>query len=58
MTDMSVAAWVLGERLALAQRYLEQIAARAGFGSTASLRQRFRAAFRVSPREWRRTFRG
>lgn len=64
ITGATVGAWLLGERLALAQRLLESsshsvetISNLAGFGSAASLRQHFRTAFGVSPVAWRRTFR-
>jgi transcriptional regulator GlxA family with amidase domain len=59
-----VHAWLKHQRLALAQRLLEQgqhpiedVAAQAGFGSAVSLRQHFAAAFRVSPSAYRRQFR-
>lgn len=64
MTGTTVGAWLLGERLALAQRLLESschsvetVSNLAGFGSAVSLRQHFRTAFGVSPVAWRRTFR-
>lgn len=64
MTGATVGAWLLGERLALAQRLLESsshsvetVSNLAGFGSAVSLRQHFRTAFGVSPVAWRRTFR-
>ncbi len=64
LTGTSVKAWLLTERLALAQRMLESsdsgidaIARAAGFGSVAALRQRFRDAFGVSPTAWRTSFR-
>lgn len=64
MTGSTVGAWLLGERLALAQRLLESsghsvetVSNLAGFGSAVSLRQHFRTAFGVSPVAWRRTFR-
>lgn len=65
LTGTTVAQWLLNERLTLSQRLLEStdlavenIAARAGFGSPVSLRHHFRHTFGVSPRAWRRTFRG
>lgn len=65
LTGATVSQWLLGERLALSQRLLEttdlsieQIAQQAGFGAAVSLRQHFRGAFGVSPRQWRQTFRG
>ncbi|SDG82030.1 Transcriptional regulator GlxA family, contains an amidase domain and an AraC-type DNA-binding HTH domain [Paraburkholderia phenazinium] len=64
-TGATVGAWLLAQRLARAQQLLESsdqsveaIAASAGFGSTASLRQHFQEAFRTSPSAWRREFRG
>jgi len=64
LTGTTVHAWLLRERLALAQRMLEtsdtpvaRIAGAAGFGTDAALRQHFRAAFGVSPSAWRRSFR-
>jgi len=65
LTGSTVGQWLLGERLAFAQRLLEStdqpidtIAALAGFGSAVSLRHHFRRAFAVSPTNWRQTFRG
>lgn len=64
-TGMTVGRWLLAERVALTQRLLEttdqpvdRIAALAGFGSPASLRQHFSKALGVSPRQYRGTFRG
>lgn len=64
-TGATVGAWLLAQRLARAQQLLESsdesveaIAAIAGFGSAASLRQHFADAFRTSPSAWRREFRG
>ncbi|WCM19180.1 helix-turn-helix domain-containing protein [Paraburkholderia bryophila] len=64
-TGTTVGAWLLAQRLARAQQLLESsdesveaIAAIAGFGSTASLRQHFAEAFCTSPSAWRREFRG
>ncbi|WP_233803171.1 helix-turn-helix domain-containing protein [Paraburkholderia sp. HP33-1] len=64
-TGTTVGAWLLAQRLARAQQLLEStdesveaIAANAGFGSAASLRQHFGDAFRTSPTAWRREFRG
>jgi transcriptional regulator GlxA family with amidase domain len=64
-TGSTVSAWLLGERLARVQQLLESteqpidaIAQCAGFGSSASLRQHFVEAFRISPSAWRREFRG
>jgi len=62
-TGQSVGQWLLGRRLALAQRLLEggnwgieRIAAEAGFGSAVTLRQRFAAAFGTSPSTYRQRF--
>jgi transcriptional regulator GlxA family with amidase domain len=63
LTGSSVAQWLLAERLAYAQRLLEgsdrsieRVAELTGFGSIAAFRQQFGAAFGVSPRAWRQTF--
>jgi transcriptional regulator GlxA family with amidase domain len=63
-TGATVQGWLKHQRLALAQRLLEQadhpieeVAGRAGFGSAVSLRQHFAAAFRLSPSAYRRQFR-
>ena len=65
LTGTTVGDWLLAERLALSQRLLEtteqpveRIAALAGFGSPASLRQHFGRAFGVAPKAWRQAFRG
>ncbi len=65
LTGTKVSAWLVRERLAYSQRLLEssdlsieQIAARAGFGSSAALRQHFQRAFAVTPSAWRQTFGG
>ena len=64
-TGATVHQWLLDQRLARAQRLLETtdqpleaIAARTGFGSAVSLRQRFTARFKLPPSAWRREFRG
>jgi transcriptional regulator GlxA family with amidase domain len=64
-TGLSPQRWLAGQRLALARELLEstdapvdRIAADAGFGTAASLRQQLRAAIGVSPLAYRRTFRG
>ncbi len=64
-TGTTVGAWLLGQRLALAQRLLETtgkpiglVAQESGFGSEASLRLHFGKAFRTSPARYRREFRG
>lgn len=63
LTGTTVQAWLVRERLALAQRLLEttedpveRIAVAAGFGSDAALRQHFRRAFGLAPSAWRRSF--
>jgi len=65
VTGLTVGAWLLDERLALAQHLLEntdqpieRLAEQAGFGSTTSLRQLFKRRFAVSPSAWRQTFKG
>lgn len=62
-TGSTVVGWLKAQRLALAQRLLEgtelsieQVAAQAGFGSTASLRHHFAQALRTSPLAYRREF--
>ena len=62
-TGTTVVGWLKAQRLALAQRLLEgtdltieQVAAQAGFGSAASLRQHFAQALRTSPLAYRREF--
>lgn len=62
-TGTTVVGWLQAQRLALAQRLLEgtdltieQVAAQAGFGSSASLRQHFAQALRTSPMAYRRQF--
>ena len=63
-TGTTVGAWLLNQRLALAQQLLEQsdlplvlIAERAGFGSEVSLRQQFGKVLRTTPSRYRREFR-
>ena len=63
LTGVTVGQWLLSQRLALAQRLLEttdrsvdDVAARAGLGSAASLRQHFAAAFNTTPSAYRRQF--
>jgi transcriptional regulator GlxA family with amidase domain len=65
LTGTTVHAWLIRERLAMAQRLLEttgasveQIAESTGFGSAVSMRQHFSRAFGVSPAAWRMTFSG
>ncbi|HEV7310049.1 GlxA family transcriptional regulator [Ensifer sp.] len=62
-TGTTFTQWLLGQRLAVAQRLLEtgscsvdHIADMAGFGSTVSLRQHFTRAFSISPASYRRQF--
>lgn len=62
---MSFSVWLGNERLTLAQRHLEttdhsveQIAFDAGFGSPVTFRAQFQERLGVSPRQWRRSFRG
>ena len=63
LTGTTVGQWLLNQRLALAQRLLEttdrsidSVAADAGLGSAASLRQHFAATFNTSPSAYRRQF--
>src|SRR3954464_14735199 len=64
-TGLSPQRWLAAQRIALARELLEstdasvdRIAADAGFGTPASLRQHLRAAIGVSPLAYRRTYRG
>lgn len=64
-TGLSPARWLTQQRVALARRLLEstdtpveRVAAEAGFGTTASLRQHLHSAIGVAPLAYRRTFRG
>jgi transcriptional regulator GlxA family with amidase domain len=64
-TGVSPARWLTAQRVELARRLLEttdlpvdRIAADAGFGTTASLRQHLHAAIGVAPLAYRRTYRG
>jgi transcriptional regulator GlxA family with amidase domain len=64
-TGVSASRWLVQQRIALARRLLEstdtpveQVAADAGFGTAASLRQHLHAAIGVSPLAYRRTYRG
>ncbi len=57
--------WLIARRVAEAQRLLEgtglgvdDVAARAGFGTAAGLRQHFARALATSPTAYRRAFRG
>jgi transcriptional regulator GlxA family with amidase domain len=64
-TGLSPNRWLTQQRVDLARRLLEttdlpvdRVAAQAGFGTTASLRQHLHAAIGVSPLVYRRTYRG
>lgn len=64
-TGMSVGEWLIAERLQRSQELLETtshpietIAELVGFESASALRQHFKAAFDVTPSEWRRNFQG
>ena len=64
-TGLSPQRWLTRQRVELARRLLEttdspveRVAADAGFGTTASLRQHLHAAIGVAPLAYRRTFRG
>ncbi|RWB97183.1 MAG: helix-turn-helix domain-containing protein [Mesorhizobium sp.] len=63
MMGTSFGDWLADQRVALAQRLLEQtdksmdlVAFEAGFGSATSLRQHFAARLRTSPMQYRREF--
>jgi len=63
LTGTTVGQWLLGQRLACAQRLLETtrqpvetVAFQAGFGSAVSLRQHFSKAYRTSPSAYRALF--
>ena len=63
-TGASPSQWLLRQRLVRARVLLEstdapveQVAASAGFGSSAALRQHFAREFRTSPRQHRAAFR-
>lgn len=63
-TGTTVGKWLLGQRVALAQRMLETsdksidaIAEEAGFGTPASLRQHFAATLHTTPSHYRNEFR-
>ncbi|WP_369141118.1 GlxA family transcriptional regulator [Modestobacter versicolor] len=64
-TGLSPQRWLTQQRVALARRLLEstdtpveRVAAEAGFGTTASLRQHLHAAIGLAPLTYRRSFRG
>lgn len=63
-TGTTVGAWLLDQRLALAQRLLEttgmpmdMVAQQAGFGSEVSLRKQFAKRLKTSPARYRKEFR-
>jgi transcriptional regulator GlxA family with amidase domain len=63
-TGLSPGRWLLGQRIELARRLLEEtdlpierVATQSGLGSAASLRQHLHAAVGVAPGAYRRTFR-
>lgn len=63
LTGTTVGQWLLNQRLALAQRLLETtdhsidaVAADAGLGSAASMRQHFATVFHTTPSAYRRQF--
>jgi transcriptional regulator GlxA family with amidase domain len=63
LTGNSVQAWLLAERVQLAQRLLERgqlsierVAEQTGFGSAESFRLQFRQSVGMSPSQWRKTF--
>ena len=63
-TGLSATQWLVQQRVGLARRLLEstdspveQVAAEAGFGTAASLRQHLHAAIGVPPLTYRRTYR-
>ena len=63
-TGTTVGAWLLDQRLALAQRLLEttgmpmdMVAQQAGFGSEVSLRKQFTKRLKTSPARYRKEFR-
>lgn len=64
-TGVTVGEWINAQRLQRSQELLETtdasietVSELAGFQSPVSFRQSFKARFNVSPREWRRSFRG
>ncbi|MCF3107096.1 helix-turn-helix domain-containing protein [Streptomyces roseoverticillatus] len=63
-TGMTPVQWLLGQRIAAAQKLLErtglpmpEVARRCGFGSEVTMRQHFAARLATSPRDYRRAFR-
>ncbi|MEN3929679.1 helix-turn-helix domain-containing protein [Microvirga sp. W0021] len=64
-TGETVGDWLIAQRLRRSQLLLEttsysieRIAELVGFQSAVSLRQHFKTKFEISPKEWRRNFRG
>ena len=64
-TGLTATRWLVQQRVALARRLLEttdtpveKVAADAGFGTTASMRQHLHAAIGVAPLAYRRTYQG
>ncbi|PKH25301.1 AraC family transcriptional regulator [Enterobacterales bacterium CwR94] len=64
-TGSSFSAWLLNQRIVVAQRFLEKtdqpielIASEVGFPSTTSLRRHFQKQLNTSPSRYRREFRG
>lgn len=64
-TGTTVTQWLLNQRLAVAQRFLEKtdqpverVAQKAGFSSALSMRRHFQQQFKTSPSLYRREFRG
>ncbi|GEK46269.1 AraC family transcriptional regulator [Bisbaumannia pacifica] len=64
-TGMTVGQWLIHERLRRSRELLEtsslpieRVAERCGFQTATAFRQQFRQHYRVSPREWRKTFGG
>ena len=64
-TGATVSTWLVGQRVALAQRLLEgtdlpidRIAEQSGFRTDATLRQQFAQTLKTSPSAYRRAFRG
>lgn len=65
VTGITVGAWLLNQRLALAQRLLETtakpidlIAEESGFGSEVTMRQQFNKVLKTTPSRYRKEFRG
>ncbi len=64
-TGTTVTQWLLNQRLAVAQRFLEKtdqpvelVAQKSGFSSALSMRRHFQQQFKTSPSLYRREFRG